>query len=46
MLGFVAMMQPHLLIEAFNPVTTNIALIGFSFILLHELKDEFKKKGA
>ena len=46
LLGFVAMMQPHLLIEAFNPVTTNIALIGFSFILLHELKDEFKKKGA
>lgn len=46
LLGFVAMMQPHLLIEAFNPVTTNIALIGFSFILLRELKDEFKKKGA
>lgn len=46
LLGFVAMMQPHLLIEAFNPVTTNIALIGFSLILLHELKDEFKKKGA
>ncbi|MCI2284375.1 DoxX-like family protein [Colwellia sp. MSW7] len=48
LLGFVAVMQPHLLIEAFNPVTTNIALIGFSFILLFELKSELKnelKKG-
>lgn len=40
LLGFVALMQPHLLIEAFNPVTTNIALIGFSFIILFELKNE------
>ncbi|MBO9489887.1 DoxX-like family protein [Endozoicomonas sp. G2_1] len=38
LLGFVAFYQPQLLIEAFNPVTTNIALIGFSLILLHELK--------
>ena len=44
LLGFVALMQPHLLIEAFNPVTTNIALIGFSFILLLELKNESKNK--
>ena len=40
LLGFVALMQPHLLVEAFNPVTTNIALIGFSLILLLELKNE------
>ena len=40
LLAFVAIFQPQLLIEAFNPVTTNIALIGFSFILLVELKKE------
>lgn len=43
LLIFVALMQPHLLIEAFNPVTTNIALIGFSVILLNEIN---KKKTA
>lgn len=36
LLGFVAILQPHILIEAFNPVTTNITLIGFSLILLNE----------
>ena len=36
LLFFVALLQPQLLIEAFNPVTTNIALIAFSFILLNE----------
>ena len=36
LLGFVALLQPHLLIEAFIPVTTNIALIGFSVILFNE----------
>jgi len=36
LLGFVAFLQPQLLIEAFNPVTTNIALIGFSLILFNE----------
>nr|WP_226989126.1 DoxX-like family protein [Paraglaciecola arctica] len=36
LLGFVAVLQPLILIEAFNPVTTNIALIGFSLILLNE----------
>jgi len=44
LLGFVAVMQPHLLIEAFNPVTTNIALIGFSLILLVELNGESKNE--
>ena len=42
LLIFVAILQPQLLIEAFNPVTTNIALIGFSLILLVETKVETK----
>jgi len=37
LLFFVALLQPQLLIEAFNPVTTNLALIGLSIVLLHEL---------
>jgi len=44
LLGFVALMQPEVLIEAFNPVTTNLALIAFSFILLVELKNELKNE--
>jgi len=44
LLCFVAILQPLLLIEAFNPVTTNIALIGFSLILLVELKKEIKNE--
>ena len=36
LLCFVAILQPQLLFVAFNPVTTNIALIGFSLILLVE----------
>lgn len=31
----VAVLQPPLLIEAFNPVTTNIAIIGLSLVLLN-----------
>ncbi|KGJ96914.1 DoxX-like family protein [Colwellia psychrerythraea] len=46
LLAFVALMQPQLLIEAFNPVTTNIGLIGISLILLLELKNEIKKGKA
>ncbi|NRD73508.1 hypothetical protein HQQ94_09670 [Shewanella sp. VB17] len=34
LLFFVAVLQPQLLVGAFNPVTTNIPLIGLSFILL------------
>ena len=34
LLLFVAILLPHVLFEAFNPVTTNIALIGFSLILI------------
>ncbi|PAJ74495.1 hypothetical protein CJF42_10335 [Pseudoalteromonas sp. NBT06-2] len=44
LLCFVAILQPQLLIEAFNPVTTNIALIGFSLILLVETKAELKNE--
>jgi hypothetical protein len=40
LLGFVAIFQPQLLVEAFNPVTTNIALIALSLVLLIELKAE------
>lgn len=32
--GFVVIQMPSLLIEAFNPVTTNFSLIGLSYILL------------
>ncbi|MER2493661.1 DoxX-like family protein [Catenovulum sediminis] len=35
---FVAMLQPQLLVETFNPVTTNIPIIGLSIILLNNLK--------
>jgi uncharacterized membrane protein YphA (DoxX/SURF4 family) len=38
LLIFVGIFQPLLLIEAFNPVTTNIALIGLSLILLNDAK--------
>jgi len=42
LLGFVAILQPQLLIEAFNPVTTNLTLIALSFIILSELKRELR----
>jgi len=35
---FVAVQIPVLLIEAFNPVTTNLALIGLSYVLLRNKK--------
>ncbi|MEL0641004.1 DoxX-like family protein [Pseudoalteromonas aliena] len=38
LLGAVVAMQPQLLIEAFNPVTTNLPLIALSFIWLKEIK--------
>lgn len=38
LLLYVAIFQPYLLIGAFNPVTTNIPLIGLCFILLSSLK--------
>tara|TARA_Y100000782_G_scaffold114772_1_gene152365 strand:+ start:3298 stop:3687 length:390 start_codon:yes stop_codon:yes gene_type:complete len=36
---FVAVLQPTLLIEAFNPVTTNLAIIAFSLVLIKETKE-------
>ncbi|WP_341662528.1 DoxX-like family protein [Vibrio sp.] len=38
LLIFVAFCQSLLLVEAFNPVTTNIPLIGLSLVLLNKLK--------
>jgi len=38
LLLFVLVMTPHLMVEAFNPVTTNLPLIVLSLILLHETK--------
>ncbi|WP_040522164.1 DoxX-like family protein [Aliiglaciecola lipolytica] len=38
LLLFVVILQPQLLIEAFNPVTTNIPIIGLSLVLLNNLK--------
>ena len=40
LLIFVAILQPQILIEAFNPMTTNLALIGFSVILLNEFQGD------
>ncbi|KZN62845.1 hypothetical protein N473_18190 [Pseudoalteromonas luteoviolacea CPMOR-1] len=38
----VYVLQPQLLIEAFNPVTTNIPLIALSYILLKESAEHKK----
>ena len=38
LLVFAAIQLPLVLVEAFNPVTTNIPLIGLSFVILLELK--------
>ncbi|MFU2512237.1 DoxX-like family protein [Pseudoalteromonas sp. ASV78] len=38
LLLFVVALQPQLLIEAFNPVTTNLPIIGLSLVLLNSLK--------
>ncbi|MEH6394322.1 DoxX-like family protein [Pseudoalteromonas sp.] len=38
LLLFVVALQPQLLIEAFNPVTTNLPIIGLSLVLLNNLK--------
>ena len=37
---FVAVLQPQLLVEAFNPVTTNIMMIALSVMLFNELQSE------
>ena len=38
LLLFVLVMTPHLMVEAFNPVTTNLPLIVLSLVLVHEAK--------
>lgn len=38
LLVFVLAMTPHLMVEAFNPVTTNLPLLVLSLVLLNELK--------
>ncbi|WP_348631086.1 DoxX-like family protein [Pseudoalteromonas sp. KS88] len=40
LLLFVVALQPQLLIEAFNPVTTNLPIIGLSLVLLNNLKTQ------
>ena len=37
---FVAISMPVLLIEAFNPVTTNLALIGLSCVLIQQSDEQ------
>ena len=38
LLCFVILMTPHLMAEAFNPVTTNIPLMVLAFVLLQDAK--------
>lgn len=38
LIAFVLVMTPHLMVEAFNPVTTNVPLIALSLVLLNEAK--------
>ena len=40
LLLFVCVFQPMVLIEAFNPVTTNLSIIAFSLILLNDIKNK------
>ena len=39
----VAVFQPQLLVEAFNPITTNLPLIALSFIILDDIKYRGKR---
>lgn len=38
LMAFVLVMTPHLLVEAFNPVTTNVSLLALSLLLVSEAK--------
>jgi hypothetical protein len=38
LLSFVLIITPHLLVEAFNPVTTNLPLMVLALLLLKEAK--------
>jgi len=50
LLAFVLIMTPHLMVEAFNPVTTNIPLMVLAFVLIQEAKkqdsESKKSKGS
>ncbi len=37
LLGFVSLHEPHLLVEAFNPVTLNVTVIALSLIVYREM---------
>ena len=43
LLATVALLLPHLLVEAFNPVTTNLPIIACSLILLSTRKAALSK---
>lgn len=45
LVGLIAILDAIYLIEAFNPVTTNIPLIALSFVLLSELSKRHIIKG-
>ena len=40
LLVFAAVMTPYILLEAFNPVTTNIPLIALGYLLLQQMSSE------
>ena len=37
---FAAVMTPYILLEAFNPVTTNIPLMALGYLLLQQMSSE------
>ncbi|MBQ4812826.1 DoxX-like family protein [Pseudoalteromonas luteoviolacea] len=39
LLASVAVLQPQILIEAFNPVTTNIPLVALSLVLINHVRE-------
>ena len=45
LLGFVAVMTPHLLFEAFNPVTTTIPLFVLGLMLLRDARQNPARQG-
>jgi hypothetical protein len=44
LLSFVAIFNTHLLAEAFNPVTTNLPLIGLSVVLMLSLRRAVQRR--
>ena len=43
LLVFAAVMTPHILLEAFNPVTTNIPLMVLGYFLLQQTGSDLEK---